>query len=127
MTNLALTAFFTLALGGLYIGLIIQVILHRREKRIAHGDGGDKAMRGVIRAQMNAAEQMPIFLIAFAVAEWRGAWAWWLMLLGLTFLVGRLINAYGMSTGAHQLRVVGTAANLSGLIFVLLTLAITLV
>ena len=53
--------------------------------------------------------------------------AWWLMLLGLTFLAGRLINAYGMSTGAHQLRVVGTAANLSGLIFVLLTLAITLV
>lgn len=126
MSNLPITALFTFALGMVYLGLITQVILHRRKHRIVHGDGGDTAMKGKMRAQLNAHEQLPLFLIALGVAEIQGAWAWWLTLIGLTFLAGRVAHAYGMTCSVHPMRVIGTSANLSGLILVLLTLFITL-
>lgn len=117
-----MTAWFALPLAALYIGLIIQVILHRRSKRIAYGHGEDKRLRGVIRAQVNAGEQIPIFLLIFDLTEATAGPTGWLALIGLAFLAGRVMHAYAMSFGVHQFRRIGTATNLSGLILVTLTL-----
>ena len=129
MDFLPLSAWFAVGLTALYIGLIVQVILVRRRLGVGFGDGGDKRLRGALRAQVNAGEQIPIFLILLGLSELASATAAtglrpWLVFLGLTFLTGRIIHAYGMSFGAHLLRVIGTAANLSALILLGITLFI---
>lgn len=126
MNDLFLTAVFSLIFGVLYLALIVRVILQRRSKRVAFGDGEDKLLRGAIRAQVNAGEQLPLFLIVFALCEWRDAATPWLVGVGLIFLAGRLVNAYGMSFLSLRFRVYGTALNLVALISILGTLALTL-
>lgn len=122
-----MTAWFALPLAALYVGLIVQVILQRRSKRVAYGHGEDKRLRGAIRAQVNAGEQIPIFLLVFALVEATAGPSGWLALIGLAFVAGRFMHAYAMSLGAHQFRVIGTATNLVGLILVTLTLLIGLI
>ncbi len=126
MFDLKMTAWFALPLAALYLGLIIQVILHRRSGKVAYGDGGDKGLRGAIRAQVNAGEQIPIFLLLFALCEATSGPTGWLALIGLVFVAGRFMHAYAMSLGVHRFRVIGTATNLVALILVMVTLLIGL-
>ena len=124
---LPITTWLTVLLGLLFFILTARVILQRMNKRIAFDHGEDKALRGAIRAHMNWVEQAPFFLIAFALAEYRGVWAWWLVLIGVLFLFGRVVNGLGMSQGIHNARVVGTVTNLISLILILGTLIFSLI
>jgi len=126
MIDFKMTAWFTVPLAALYVALIVQVILHRRSQRVAYGDGEDKRLRGAIRAQVNAGEQIPIFLAVFALVEATAGASAWLALIGLAFVAGRAMHAYAMSLGVHFFRVIGTATNLSALILVIGTLLVGL-
>ena len=126
MENLALTTWFTCLLGILFLILTARVIMQRMDKKITFGDGDDKTLRGAIRAHMNWVEQTPFFLLAFALAEYRGLWAEWLIGIGTLFLMGRVVNGLGMIQGVHNARVFGTVANLISLILILGTLLFSL-
>jgi len=119
------TSLLALLLGTLYLGLIAQVILLRRGRRVAFGDGGDRDLRGAPRAQVNAGEQIPLFLLIFGLSEAAGAARFWLVLVGLVFLLGRLVHAYGMRFAVHRFRVLGTGLNLTALALVLLLLLVS--
>lgn len=123
MSDLLLTSVFALPLGALYFALIVRVILLRRAGRVAFGDGDHKPLHGAIRAQGNAGEQTPLFLITFALGEMQDVPGLWLMVIGLVFVLGRFAHAYGMWFLVHRFRVYGTALNLTGFLLALAALA----
>ena len=127
MEGFVVSSIAALALGSLYLGLIVQVIANRRRHRIGFGDGDNKKLRGALRAQVNASEQIPLFLILLGLSEQLGVDPRWLGLIALLFLIGRLLHSYGMSCLVHRMRVLGTAVNLSSLSAMLLTLAYGLI
>ncbi len=127
MEGFIVSSVVAFGLGTLYLGLIVQVISHRRRHRVGFGDGDNKKLRGAIRAQVNAGEQIPLFLILLVLSEQRGVDPLWQGAIALVFLVGRCLHAYGMNCLVHRLRVLGTALNLLSLATMLLTLAYGLI
>ena len=115
--------------GALFLALTIAVIRRRRSDKIVLGDGEDRDMAKLIRAQGNAAEQMPMFLIALALAELSGANAVWLAALAALFTAGRVLHAiYFARPGTHfRFRFWGMAGTLIAMMLVLATLAVGLI
>lgn len=104
---LTLTALYGAACTALLVGLAVRVSLARLRR--AEND----VVRLVARVHANAAENVPIFLILFAVAELNGAAAWALHGLGVGFLVARVLHAVGLSRSAGRSvpRFVGISLN----------------
>jgi len=65
-----------------------------------------------MRVQANFAEYVPFALLLMALAESLHTWTWFLHLLGLALLLGRLSHAYGVSqsTETFSFRISGMAA-----------------
>lgn len=104
MSALTVTPLYALALVALLLVLSARVILRRRDRRIALGDGDDAELRGRVRAQANFAEYVPFALLLMAMAEANGASAPRLHLLGASLLVGRLLHAWGVGRAKQDLR-----------------------
>ena len=77
--------------------LTIRVIMSRVKLDITAGDGGNAVMRQAIRAHGNFAEQVPLALILFALAEMNGAPRMALYGLAGLLVIGRLASAMGLS------------------------------
>ena len=125
--HLPTTVFFACLLAIWILVLTWRVITRRRSGGVVMGDDGDRALAKAIRAQANATEQVPIFLILFGLAEATGAWPWLLWLIGAVFLAGRLAHgAYFGWHGLHwKLRFYGMAATLCAQGAIIVTLAAT--
>ncbi len=89
---LPVTSIFAGLLALWLMFLQSRVIAFRGARQVALGDGGYADGLRVIRAHGNAAETIPIFLILLGLAEGSGAPAWVVALLGLFFLVGRVLH-----------------------------------
>ncbi len=89
---LPVTSVFAGLLALWLIFLQSQVIAFRGKRRVALGDGGYEDGMRLIRAHGNAAETVPIFLILLGLAEGMGAPGWVVALLGMVFLVGRVLH-----------------------------------
>ena len=96
VTSAILAAFLAL-LGVL---LTVQVIMNRVRLKITAGDGGNAEMAKVIRAHANFAEQVPLALLLFTLAEMAGAPRVALLVLGALLVVARILSAWGLSTSA---------------------------
>jgi uncharacterized membrane protein YecN with MAPEG domain len=92
-----ITALYAGLLAPLFILLSIRVIRWRRGAKVAVGDGGDAILLRRMRVQANFAEYVPFALLLMALAESLHTWTWFLHLLGLALLAGRLSHAYGVS------------------------------
>lgn len=90
------TAFYISILALLIIRLAWNVVKLRRLKRVALGDGGDKELQKAIGAMENATEYIPITLLLLAAVELNGAPLWLVHLLGIIFVISRLMHAYGV-------------------------------
>jgi len=90
--TLATTAIYAALCAFWYIWLAFQVIKWRRDAQISIMTGGDQSMANRMRAHGNAAEYIPIFLILMAVNESMGTPWFILHLLGIVFLVGRVLH-----------------------------------
>ncbi|MGQ0801738.1 MAG: MAPEG family protein [Pseudomarimonas sp.] len=89
------------ALGGLLLlVLTIRVIVHRRDKKIGIGDGGDHLLLRKVRAHGNAVETLPIGLLMLVSLELSGGGAVLLHGLGAALIVGRALHAWGLSGSA---------------------------
>jgi len=86
------------AIFGLLAALLtVRVILGRVRTGIQTGDGGDAPLAQAIRAHANFAEQVPLALLLIVLVETTGAATLWVHALGITLLLARSINAWGLS------------------------------
>lgn len=93
---LTATAISASLLVFIYYKLTIVIIKLRHANRIRLGDGGLEPLENAIRAHGNFAEYTPFFLILLAIFELNGGFKWLVLLLGLIFIVGRLLHAKGI-------------------------------
>lgn len=96
VTSAILAAFLAL-LGVL---LTVQVIMNRVRLKITTGDGGNTDLARVIRAHANFAEQVPLAVLLFMLAEMAGAPRMALYVLGALLVVARILSAWGLSSSA---------------------------
>ena len=96
---LPVTALFAGILAVWIIFLAFQVVRFRRANNVALGAGGSQLGECLIRGHGNAVETIPLFLILLGLAEGLGTPVWVLVILGLTFSVGRLLH------GVHFMQV----------------------
>lgn len=116
--SFGITAFYTALLGLLLIVLSVRVVGVRRSQQISLGDGGDKGLRGRIRAHGNFTEYTPMALLLMAFAEAQGGLLWLIHAMGIALLAGRIAHAVAVSPVQQimGLRVSGMAFTFASLI-----------
>ena len=68
----------------------------RRTEKISVGDGGNPRLVARMRAQLNFAEYVPVVLILFGLVELAKGSQFWLWLVALVFILGRVAHGFGM-------------------------------
>jgi len=104
------TAIYAAALGLLLIILSILVSRFRLKFNQGLGVSEDLDFQATVRAHANLVEYAPIGLIMLAIAELNGVSVTLIYWIGLGFVVGRLLHAFGMVNGRggpHKARMAG--------------------
>jgi uncharacterized membrane protein YecN with MAPEG domain len=90
------TAVFAAITGFLALFLAWRVTTFRRKHNAGLGDaGGDRDFQVAIRAHGNLVEYAPIILIMMAIGELNGIASGQIYWIGMLFIVGRLLHAWG--------------------------------
>ena len=88
--------FYAGLLGLFYVFLSLNVVRGRFKNRISLGDSGNEDMLKRIRIHGNFMEYTPIALILIFFAEWQGAPAILIHILGTALFLGRLMHPVGI-------------------------------
>ena len=96
MNTIYITAYFAAPLGLLIMGLALNVSRVRIQNKVSLGDGGNKVVRGAIRAHGNAVEYIPIILFLLLIYELQGGNQVALWTIGIIFTASRFFHAWGM-------------------------------
>jgi|GEM_PF-2398340 hypothetical protein len=99
-----------IGLLGIIITLLsLNVTRVRAATDVFHDDGGIESLARARRAHYTVLQFSLIFLVALTVYEMAGAPKDWIIPIGLTFILGRLLHAYGMLKLApkNPLRAIG--------------------
>lgn len=112
-----ITLLYAGLLGLWFLILSVRVIGGRRSGQVSLGDGGSESLLRRIRAHGNFAEYVPFILVLMAALENTGVQGWWLHVVGVPLLVGRLLHGYAFSFTEHFVvgRVVGMVLTLTAL------------
>lgn len=108
-----ITALYASLLAILMIWLAIQVIKQRRANQVAYADGGVEPLQIARSAQSNAMDYIPITLILMGFAEFNGMHVWLVHIIGVTFVLGRVIHAKGILGKKFKGRVLGMQLTLA--------------
>ncbi len=111
MTSTAAAAIYVALNLLLLVILAARVTLLRRSAGISLGTGGDAALERRVRAHGNAAENMPLFLLALFMASALGLAPWMVHAFGASFTLARLAQAYGVSAPHMTARKIGTSVS----------------
>ena len=85
----------------------------RGARKISVGDGGDPLLTARMRAHANFVEYAPFFLILVGLIEFARGAQTWLWLVGILFILARILHAFGMEPGASsKLRIAGASTTL---------------
>jgi uncharacterized membrane protein YecN with MAPEG domain len=111
------TAPYFAAFGLLTIVHAIRVIRLRLRHKVGIGHGDIPELERMIRVHGNHSEYVPIGLILLLALEFLQASVWYLHLVGLLLLVGRLLHALALSrsSGGSRARVAGMVLTFSSL------------
>ena len=106
------TLLITSGLIGLQLFLTFQVIRRRRQSKVAIGTANSDELSRAVRAHGNFTEVTPIFLISLLILELVDSYLWWVALLGILFIAGRILHAWSILVvearrGSYSLRVTG--------------------
>lgn len=104
------SAVFAAILGVLLVVLALQVSRFRLRYKKGMGCNDDPAFEAAIRAHANLAEYGPLGLIMLAIAELNGVASGMIYWVGLAFVLGRILHAFGMINGQgrpHKARMLG--------------------
>lgn len=107
---LPVTAVFASVCTLLLIILSFRVATFRIKYRKGLGVNDNRDFEVAVRTQANLVEYAPITLVLMAIGELNGVTLEWIYGLGMTFVIGRLLHAWGMVNGrggAHKARFVG--------------------
>jgi uncharacterized membrane protein YecN with MAPEG domain len=123
---LRIVPFYAALLALLCMVLSVRVMRERGRARVAIGTGGNIALERRIRVHGNFAEYVPLALLLLAFMELRGSAAWYLHLLCLGLLIGRLAHAIGVSQDPDvlPLRAAGVVLTMAVTILAALTLIV---
>ena len=80
-----------------FIALSARVILFRRAHGVSLGDGGQDALLRRVRAHSNFVEYAPFGLLILLIAELQNALGWWLHIIGILLLVGRVLHGLALT------------------------------
>ncbi|MFN3713085.1 MAG: MAPEG family protein [Alcanivoracaceae bacterium] len=92
-----ITGFYTALMLLMLLSLAGNVVRWRLNAKVSLGDGGHRDLTAAIRAHGNAAEYVPMVLLAMALLEMLGASATVMHLYGATFFVARVLHPLGMT------------------------------
>lgn len=89
----------------------------RRTARISFGHGEDPELLKRMRVHANFAEYTPFALISLALAESLGTSPYVLHTIGVIFVLGRYVHAFGLSQSPQimRLRVAGMVATFTSI------------
>lgn len=90
MPSLAISSFYIPLFALMFFVITIRVGMFRARTQTSFGDGGDKTLLKISRAQMNFSESTPIALLLFTLVEYNGASAALVHGLYAVLLFGRL-------------------------------------
>ena len=94
--GLIITPIYAALLGLVFVVLSLRTIRIRRKNKIAVGDGSSQLQRAM-RVHANFAEYTPIAIILVGFVESLKYNTIIIHILLSTFLLGRIVHAYGMS------------------------------
>ena len=115
------TLVMTAAAAFINLWLVLRIGAVRRRAKVSHGDGGDPLLGRRMRAQLNFVENTPFVLLLILAIELSTGASGLLALIGLVYMVGRVLHGAGMDADVGGWpRSVGTAITL----FVLVGLAV---
>lgn len=97
----------SVVISGLYISitailvvvLAMRVVKLRRKHKIGIGDADNRDLQLASRVHANLVENAPIAMMLLIVAELNGLSAVFLHVLGVTWVIGRLLHAVGLTKG----------------------------
>lgn len=101
---MSILALYASLLAILFVFLSIRIIGLRRKLQIGLGDHSNHEMLRAIRVHSNFSEYVPLALILIYLVEAQAAAAWFVHILGISLLIGRLLHAYGVSKAKENFR-----------------------
>ena len=109
-----------------FLFLSARVMQARGRVGVALGTGDDIALERRIRVHGNFAEYVPLALLLLVFMELRGSAGWYLHLLCLALLAGRVAHAIGVSQEPDimPLRAAGVGLTVAVIIFASVTLIV---
>lgn len=113
MTLLQIVGFYT-ALNFLLLPiLLVRVGQMRMQAKVSLGDGENKDLRARIRTHGNYTENAPFVLIGLLLLALLQAPALLLHILGISFILARLLHAHGMAQpkAVGKGRILGASLN----------------
>lgn len=113
MTVLPITLTIAAAAALINIWIGERVGRLRRLHHISIGAGGNELVETRMRAHSNFAEYAPVFLILLGLVELAVGSPLWLWILGVLFIIGRILHPLGMERPApNVLRIAGMMLSL---------------
>ncbi|AQS38394.1 putative MAPEG superfamily protein related to glutathione S-transferase [Shewanella psychrophila] len=97
----------SVVISGLYISLTailvvalaMRVVKLRRKHKIGLGSADNKALELATRVHANLVENAPIAMILLLLAELNDLSGIYLHLLGIVWIIGRILHAVGLTQG----------------------------
>jgi uncharacterized membrane protein YecN with MAPEG domain len=126
-----ITLLITSCLIIIQLVLTAIVIRERRRSKVHIDSDGASVLERAIRAHANFTEVTPIFLISLLILELVDSYLWWVSILGVAFILGRILHATSLLSEAaltetYPRRMLGmlltliplTASAISGVVWV---------
>lgn len=99
-----ITPFYAALFGIILFVLSIRTIRVRRKLRIAIGHADDAMMERAMRVHANFCEYVPIALLLIYMMELLVGAHYWVHVMCIGLLIGRLSHAYGVSRPREDFR-----------------------
>jgi len=120
---LAVTGLYAFLLGLVFVVLFAHVGISRTNAGVSLGDGGKPELIEAVRRHGNFIENVPFALLLMAIVEANGAPKWWLHVLGVALLAGRIAHPFGISVARmnEPARMIGASATALPLVALIAT------
>lgn len=108
-----ITPIYAALLGLILLVLSVQTIRLRRRFQVAVGAGGEPLLERAMRVHANFCEYVPIAVVLLFFFERLVGAGWWVHVLGVFLVTGRILHAYGVRRIDEDLRLRITGMSLT--------------
>ena len=112
------TPFYAAIFALLLVALSFRTLRLRHKLKVGIGDGGEPRLQRAIRVHANFCEYVPLAVLLIYFFELFVSQRYWVHVLAITLLAGRLLHAYGVSQVGenYRYRVAGMAFTFSAIL-----------